>query len=74
MLADTEVKTRGFQVLLESLGELNAERFIALILREPFDYTEWQRTLLADATVREISKSAMRFRGESCLTGGERQT
>jgi len=27
---------------------VEAERFIALMLREPFDYTEWQRGLYND--------------------------
>lgn len=62
MITDTEIKIKGFRALIESLGELEAERFIALIMREPFDYTKWQRSLLADKTVPEISRSAMRLR------------
>jgi hypothetical protein len=45
MLTDTEIKTTAFRVLIEALGDVHAERFIALIRREPFDYTEWHRTL-----------------------------
>jgi len=44
------------------LGAVEAERFITLILREPFDYTKWQRHLWADRGVDEISKAAMEFR------------
>ncbi len=65
MITDTEIKIKGFQVLLEALGAIEAERFISLIIREPFDYTQWQRSLLADRTVPEISRSAMRFRKEA---------
>lgn len=64
MITDTEIKIKGFQALLDSLGEVEAERFISLIMREQFDYTKWQRSLLADKTVREISTSAMRSRDE----------
>jgi len=64
MITDTEIKIRGFQVLLEALGELEAERFISLVMREPFDYTKWQRSLWTDKSVAEISGSAMRFRKE----------
>ncbi len=32
-------------VLLNALGEVQAEGFMTLIIREPFDYTKWQRTL-----------------------------
>ena len=41
MITDTEIKTKGFQILAQSLGNVEAERFIALIQREPFDYTKW---------------------------------
>lgn len=62
MMTDTEIKAKGVRVLVESLGEVEAERFISLLLREPFDYTTWQRSLLANKTVEEISGSAMAFR------------
>ena len=41
MITDTEVKIKGVRALTESLGKVEAERFIALIQREPFDYTKW---------------------------------
>ena len=65
MITDTEIKIKGFRVLLEALGEVEAERFISLIMKEPFDYTKWQRNLLNDKTVSEISGSAMRMRREA---------
>jgi hypothetical protein len=42
------------------LGGGKAERFISLIIREPFDYTEWQRGLFDDLTVKELSNVAMK--------------
>ena len=60
MITDTEVKMKGVIALTESLGQVGAERFIALIQREPFDYTKWQRTLWAGLTVEEISQKAMK--------------
>ncbi|MEW6238373.1 MAG: hypothetical protein AB1656_23560 [Candidatus Omnitrophota bacterium] len=59
MITDTEVKIKGFQALTKSLGSVGAERFIALIQREPFDYTQWQRTLWEDASVEEVSRKTM---------------
>jgi hypothetical protein len=41
---------------------VQAEKFIALIRREPFDYTKWQRTLWSEKGVEEISQSAMTHR------------
>ncbi len=59
---DTELKVRGFKALEAALGEVMAERFIALINREQFDYTKWQRKLLSKVNVRELSKAAMAAR------------
>ena len=60
MITDTEVRVKGVEALTKSLGSVGAERFIALIQREPFDYTKWQRTLWGDQSVEEISKAAMK--------------
>lgn len=65
MITDTETKIKGFRVLVEALGEIEAERFISLIMKEPFDYTKWQRNLLMDKTVAEISGAAMSMRKEA---------
>jgi hypothetical protein len=61
MMTDTEVKIEGVRALTESLGKVGAERFIALIQREPFDYTKWQRTLWEGSSVEEISRNATRI-------------
>ena len=60
MITDTEVRVKGVQALTNSLGSVGAERFIALIQREPFDYTKWQRTLWEDQSIEEISNAAMK--------------
>ena len=62
MLTDTTLKTEGMRVLAENLGWIEAERFIALMLREPFDYTEWQRNLYKNVPLEEFLNSAMEFR------------
>lgn len=62
MKTDTVVKNEGLKILSEHLGIVDAERFIALIMREPFDYTEWRQTLGVGMTVREVSKKAMQYR------------
>jgi hypothetical protein len=62
MITDTELKVQGIETLINALGELNAERFITLLLREPFDYTNWQRTLWTEKSIEEISQMAMQSR------------
>jgi hypothetical protein len=48
---------------MENLGLVEAERFIALIHAESFDYTEWrQDNLFSDMSVEELSKAAMEYR------------
>ena len=41
VFTDRELMTHGFQVLVDTLGNVNAERFITLTIREPEDYTMW---------------------------------
>jgi len=62
MTTDTEIKAAGFRALVAALGDVQAEQFIALIQREPFDYTLWQRTLWPDKSIEEISQAAMKQR------------
>jgi hypothetical protein len=62
MITDTEIKLSGVEALIAELGIVDAERFIALIRREPFDYTKWQEKLWQNKTVEEISSMAMESR------------
>jgi hypothetical protein len=62
MITDTEIKSKGFQVLAKHLGDVEAERFIALIQREPFDYTKWRQDMDEDLSLEEISRKAMVYR------------
>ena len=57
--ADTELKIMGFEILSRHLGLVEAERFVALIQRDRFDYTAWRQTLFAELSGEEISRQAM---------------
>ncbi len=59
MSTDTEIRTAGLKALSKALGHVEAERFVALMLREPFDYTDWQRSLWSGMDVQETSSQAM---------------
>ncbi len=61
-MTDTEIRLKGLQVLTEYIGDVEAERFIALIQREPFDYTKWRQGIDEDLSIEEISKKAMALR------------
>lgn len=58
---DTVVKNDGMKALLETLGKVDAERFISLIIKEPFDYTKWQNDLFTNLSIKELSNAAMEF-------------
>jgi hypothetical protein len=62
MLTDIEIRKKGLKVLIDALGNVNAEKFISLIIKEPFDYTEWQCNLWKDFSVGQINDRAMKYR------------
>lgn len=62
MKTDTIVKQEGMRALIAQLGYVDAERFIVLINKEPFDYTKWRDQYLNEnPDVRELSKKAMAY-------------
>ena len=64
-ITDAEVKLKGVGALVAALGEVDAERFITLLNREPFDYTTWQGKIFPDLSVHDISKLAMNLRNNN---------
>ena len=65
MMTDTEIKIKGLQILTKSLGDIETERFVALIQREPFDYSKWREELDDDLSIEEISQKAMDLRNKN---------
>jgi len=60
MKTDTMIRQEGMSALIARLGHVDAEKFIALLMREPFDYTKWRAQYLDEGlTVRELSRKAM---------------
>ncbi|MDD2211831.1 MAG: hypothetical protein PHS83_03085 [Clostridia bacterium] len=56
---DSLIRQEGMNVLLDKLGKVDAERFISMVLREPFDYTKWQENLFEKMTLSELCDKAM---------------
>ncbi len=67
MITDEEIKLEGMKALVAALGDLQAERFITLIMRAPFDYTKWQKKLWLERSVTNISQEAMQMRASQEL-------
>lgn len=62
MKTDTVVKQEGINALISKLGYVDAERFIVLINKEPFDYTKWREHSLDEGlNVRQLSQKAMTY-------------
>ena len=59
---DTVLKQSIMKHLINHFGNVQTERFIAMIIKEPFDYTKWQENLYEDLSVDELSRKAMENR------------
>ncbi len=61
MRNDSVIKHEGFNALTDKLDIVEVERFIAILNREQFDYTEWRKKLWEDLSVEELSEKAMKY-------------
>ncbi len=60
MRSDTVIKHEGYAAIFNNLDIVEAERFIALLRREKFDYTDWRKESLPTfASLEELSEKAM---------------
>ncbi|MDR0704981.1 MAG: hypothetical protein LBF88_08335 [Planctomycetaceae bacterium] len=46
MKSDVLIHAEGMKALSSQLDIVEVERFITLLLREPFDYTDWQKRFI----------------------------
>ena len=58
MRTEAEIRTTGMQALIAALGLVEAERFIAALSRDKFDYTHWRRTGLPDSDIESLAEQA----------------
>ena len=62
MRSNTVLKDDGMRILAEQLGLVEAERFIALLRREPFDYTNWRQCLFNNVPLDTFLQNAQEYR------------
>ena len=43
VMTDSELKSKCFTILAEQVGSVEMERFVMLLNRDTFDYTEWRK-------------------------------
>jgi len=59
---DTILSRNAMKCLVDNFGVVQTERFIALIIKEPFDYTQWQKDLFNDITTDELFNAASNWK------------
>ena len=55
------MRYEAMDILLQAFGIVDTERFIAMIKRDTFDYTEWRRGLWNDMTIDEVFAEAAAY-------------
>ena len=60
-ISDNELTMKGMNLLKEAFGPVDAERFVYVMTRDGFDYTEWQRNLFDGETVRSLGEKITAF-------------
>jgi hypothetical protein len=53
-LTKQELRQQAVQALSDSLGPVDALRFLALVSREPFDYQHWRKEYFSHYSVDEL--------------------
>ena len=53
-LTEQELRRQAVQALSDSLGPVDALRFLALVSREPFDYQVWRREYFSQYNLNEL--------------------
>lgn len=71
MKTEAEIRMKGMQALISAPGLVEAERFLAAVSREEFDYTQWRKVNLPEMSVDEIATAANKF-AESLNQGAQR--
>ena len=61
MRTDTLLRCDGMKILAQHLGIVEAERFVAIIQREPFDYTEWRQHLFNNVPLEDFLENAKNY-------------
>jgi len=68
-----EIYDRGLACLIEKLGVLGTEQFIAVVKRESFDYTKWQREYFDSMPEGEFTKAAAEYAKNTPYTGNGKE-
>ena len=65
MTHDEKLMRQGMRCLIDSLGIVEAEEFIALVIKEKVDYTDWQREYFDKMSAEEFHAAAIEYAKEN---------
>ena len=58
MKNETALRVEAMDILVKKLGLVDAERFIDIIKKDNFNYTQWRKNLWQDKTLTQIYEEA----------------
>lgn len=58
MKTEAQIRLQGMNALINALGLVEAEQFIAAVSKDKLDYTKWRRHGLPDLSIDEIVAAA----------------
>lgn len=58
MKTEAQIRLLGMNALINALGLVEAEQFIAAISKDKLDYTQWRRQGLPNLSIDEIAAAA----------------
>ena len=61
-LTEQELRQQAVRALSESLGPVDAFRFLALVSREPFDYQQWRKQYFSHYSADELLEEVRNHR------------
>ena len=67
---DTMLGQNVMKCLIDNFGVVQTERFISLVIKEPFDYTKWQKDLFSDMSVDDLFRAVTDWKKKASLAEG----
>jgi hypothetical protein len=64
-MSDTVLLNMGMKTLIDTLGVVDAERFVFLVNKEHADYTEFRHTLFEGMSLDDICREAKQAKAEA---------
>lgn len=60
-MSTIEIMDKGMACLIDNLGEVDAEHFISVMIREKNDYTKWRQNYFGKMDAKEFHDEALAY-------------